>query len=121
MVGEGFGVNAAIAADPVLAKHAAEIRRLGKRLREDAIEIGRHLAEARDHVGHGAWLAWIECAFGWSDQTAYRFLHLYQAQQNAEFHKLWNSDLPLSALFQLAAPNTPPEAREAISERIEAG
>ena len=47
---EDFGINVAIAADPVLAKHAAEIRRLGKRLIEDAIKIGRHLAEARDHV-----------------------------------------------------------------------
>jgi hypothetical protein len=121
IVSEGFGINTAIAADPVLAKHAAEIRRIGKCMKEDVIELGRHLAEARDHAGHGTWLVWIEWAFGWSDQTAYRFLHLYEAQQSAEFHKLWNSDLPLSALFQLAAPNTPPEAREEISDQIEAG
>jgi hypothetical protein len=39
-------------ADPVLAKHAAEIRRLGKRIikrtKEDMAEIGRHLVEARE-------------------------------------------------------------------------
>ncbi|MFY9836678.1 MAG: DUF3102 domain-containing protein, partial [Xanthobacteraceae bacterium] len=53
--------------DPVLAEHAAEIHRVGKRFKEraieDVIEIGRHLAEAEEHVGHGnrgAYLAWIK-------------------------------------------------------------
>jgi hypothetical protein len=107
--------------DPVLAEHAAEIRRRGKRVKEDIQEIGRHLVEAQEHAGHGAWLSWIEAEFGWGDQTAYRFMHLYKAQQMPGFHKLWNSDLPLSSLYQLAAPKTPEEARQIIAERIEAG
>jgi hypothetical protein len=108
-------------ADPVLAGHAVEIRRLGKRVKEDIVEIGHRLVQAQEHAGRGPWLAWIEAEFGWSDQTAYRFIHLYKAQQIPEFHKLWNSDLPLSSLYQLAAPNTPEEARQEVAERIEAG
>jgi hypothetical protein len=107
--------------DPVLAKYAVEIRRLGKRVKEDVIAIGRYLDQAQKHAGRGAWLTWIETEFGWSDQTAYRFIHLYQAQQNPEFHKLWNSDLTLSSLYQLAAPKTPDGARIEIADRLEAG
>ena len=107
--------------DPVLTKYAAEIRRLGKRAKEDLIKIGRCLDQAQKHAGRGTWLAWIETEFGWSDQTAYHFIHLYQACQNPEFQKFWNSDLPLSALYRLAAPNTPTEARQQVAERIEAG
>jgi hypothetical protein len=108
-------------ADPVLAEYATEIRRLGKRVKEDVIEIGRILDQAQEHAGRGAWHLWVNAEFGWSDQTAYRFIHLYQAQLNLDFHKLWNSDLPLSGLYQLAALKTPATARNEIAERLEAG
>ncbi|MGC2077320.1 MAG: DUF3102 domain-containing protein [Xanthobacteraceae bacterium] len=114
--------------DPVLAEHAAEIHRVGKRFKEraieDVIEIGRHLAEAEEHVGHGnrgAYLAWIKTEFGWSDQTARRFIHIYEFSRDSKFNNLLNSDLPLSGLYQLAAPKTPDEARQEIAERVEAG
>jgi hypothetical protein len=110
-----------LTADPVLTKYAAEIRRLGKRVKEDVIEIGRILDRAQEHAGRGAWHLWVNAEFGWSDQTAYRFIHLYQAHLRSEFHKLWNSDLPLSGLYQLAAPKTPGTARNEIAERLEAG
>jgi hypothetical protein len=110
-----------LAVDDILAKYAAEIRRLGKRVKEDVIEIGHYLDQAQKHAGRGAWLAWIEAEFGWSDQTAYNFIHLYEAQQSPEFQKFWNSDLPVSALYRLAAPNTPVEARQKIAQLIEAG
>jgi hypothetical protein len=110
--------------DPVLAKYAAEIRRLGKRVKEDVIAIGRYLDQAQKHMkdaGHGTWLTWIEAEFGWSDQTARRFIHVYELSRDSKFNNLLNSDLPLSALYQLAAPKTPQEARVEIAERIEAG
>ena len=107
--------------DPILAKYAAEIRRLRKRAQEDIIEIGRYLDQAQKHASHGTWLTWIEAEFGWSDQTARRFIHVYEFSRDSKFNNLLNSDLPLSALYQLAAPKTPEEAREAIAERVEAG
>jgi hypothetical protein len=106
--------------DPVLAEHAVEIRRLGKRAIEDIIAIGRHLAEARDHA-LGFWLQWLKSEFGWSDQRAYRCIHLFEARESSALHKLWGADLPLSALYILAAPSTPEEARREIAERVEAG
>jgi hypothetical protein len=110
------------AADPVLAKYAAEIRRLAKRVKEDVIEIGRYLVEAREHIGHGGWLAWIDVEFGWSDQTARNFIQLYEAREaQPKFQNIWNSSLPVTALIQLAAPNTPDEARQEIADRIAGG
>jgi hypothetical protein len=110
-----------VVADPVLAEYAAEIHHLRKRAKEDIIEIGRYLDQAQKHAGHGTWLAWIEAEFGWSDQTARRFIHVYELSRDSKFNKLLSSNLPLSALYQLAAPKTPEAAREAITERIEAG
>lgn len=88
-----------VVSDPVVAAHTAAIHQLRQRVREDIIEIGRRLVAVRDRLEPGGWLAWLEAEFGWSDQTAYRFIHVYEAQQSSEFHKLWNSDLPLSSLY----------------------
>ena len=54
----------------ILAEHAAEIRRLGKRVVADVVEIGRHLSECKAICGHGNWLPWLEREFGWTDDTA---------------------------------------------------
>jgi hypothetical protein len=107
--------------DEFLADHAAEIRRLGQRAISDIIEIGRHLFEVHEYLDHGAWLPWIESEFGWSDQTARRFIHLFEQSRDPKFNTLLNSDLPLSALYRLAAPKTPPEAVSEIAGRVEAG
>jgi Protein of unknown function (DUF3102) len=104
-----------------LAEHARAIHELAKRTCRDIVDIGRHLTEARTHVGHGAWLDWINVEFGWSDQTARRFIHVYDLSQDAKFNTLVEFELPVAALYQLAAPKTPDEARKEIAERIEAG
>jgi hypothetical protein len=106
--------------DPILAEHAVEIRRLGMCVIDDVVAIGRHLAEARDHAP-GFWLQWLESEFRWSDQTAYRYIHLFEARESSALHTLWNADLPLSGLYVLAAPNTPEEARQEIAEHVKAG
>jgi hypothetical protein len=108
------------AANPVLAAHAVAIRDLAKRTRENIIEIGRHLVESRDQVGRGEWLTWLEAEFGWSDQTAYRFIHVYELSRDARFHTCVELDLPLGILYQLAAPKAE-AARTEIVEHIEAG
>jgi hypothetical protein len=107
--------------DPVLKKYATKIRRLRKRAQEDIIEIGRYLDQAQQHADHGTWLTWIEVEFGWSDQTARRFIHVYELSRDSKFNKLLSSNLPLSALYQLAAPKTPEPARKEIADRLEAG
>src|SRR5262245_16447502 len=105
--------------NPVLAEHAAEIRLLGKRVVADVIEIGRHLTEAKELVGHGNWLAWLDREFGWTDKTAERFMSVHALA--GKFDNLSNLDVPVSGLYLLAAPSTPPEAGGEIIERAEAG
>src|SRR5262249_30410741 len=103
----------------VLAEHAAEIRRLGKQTVENVVEIGRHLTEAKEIAGHGNWLPWLDREFGWKEQTARNFMQVYElADKSPNFGDL---NLPVSALYMLAAPSTPPEARAEIIERVEAG
>jgi Protein of unknown function (DUF3102) len=104
---------------PVLAEHAAAIRQLGKRVVADVIEIGHRLTDAKRICGHGNWLAWLKREFGWSTDTAERFIQVHaladQIPQLAEFN------LPMSGLYLLAAASTPTEARDEIIERAQVG
>src|SRR5262245_18194435 len=105
--------------NPVLAEHAAEIRLLGKRVVADVIEIGRHLTEAKELVGHGNWLAWLDREFGWTDKTAERFMSVHALA--GKFDNLSNLDVPVSGLYLLAEPSTPEQARDEIIERVKTG
>jgi hypothetical protein len=106
---------------PALAEHTRAIHELAKRTREDIIAIGRHLAEARELVEHGAWLDWINVEFGWSDQTARNFIHVYELSADPQIQNLvLNLDLPLKVLYQIAAPKAE-TARQELAERHEAG
>ena len=101
-----------------LAEHAIEIRRLGKRVIEDIIEIGEHLAAAKEICGHGHWLPWLEREFDWSESAAKKFMAVAEASKTVNFTDL---NAPISALYLLAAEGTPPEAVEAVAERSAKG
>jgi len=103
---------------PLLAEHAAEIRRLGKRVIADVIEIGRRLTEAKAIAGHGNWISWLEREFGWTDDTALNFMRCHELAKNRNFRDL---SLPVSGLYLLAAPSTPDEVRDAVIARAAAG
>jgi hypothetical protein len=108
--------------DPRLDEHVAEIRRLGKRVMADVIEIGRRLAECREivreHLGHGHWYAWLKDEFGRSDQDALNCIRAFNMSKSQNFLGL---DLPVSAVYALAAPTTPKPVRDEIFERARAG
>lgn len=106
--------------DRLLAERAVAIHALVKRTLKDVVEVGRHLSEVRNLVDHGRWLAWIETEFGWSDQTARRFIHVYTLSTDPKLNTVLNLDLPFNTLYQLAAPRAV-AAREEIAEWIEAG
>jgi Protein of unknown function (DUF3102) len=107
-------------ADRTLASHAVAIRALSKRVVADVIEIGRRLTECRVILkGHGGYRAWVDSELGLSPQTAGRFIQVYELSQGRS--NLEHLDLPVSALYLLAAPSTPKSAREAIIERAQAG
>jgi Protein of unknown function (DUF3102) len=104
--------------EAALAEHATAIRALGKRVVADVIEIGRRLTDAKRICGHGNWLPWLEREFGWTDDTALNFMRAHELSKSRNFRDL---DLPVSALYLLAAPSTPAKAREEILERAQAG
>jgi hypothetical protein len=88
----------------VLAEHANEIRRLGKRIIGDVIEIGCRPSDAKAHVGHGSRLSWLKREFGWTDRHALNFMRVYKLTQSRSENF---SDLvvPVSGLYLLAAPH----------------
>src|SRR5262252_10186039 len=103
-----------------LAEHVDHIRALGKQTVANIVEIGRRLVDCRDnHLQHGQWLPWLDREFGWSRQTADRFIHIYNAA--GKLPKLSNLNLPVSSLYLIAAPSTPAEARDEVLERVHAG
>ncbi len=103
----------------VLNEHAEAIRILGKRTVHDIIEIGRRLAEVKKQIGRVSFLPWIEREFGWSEDTAERFMALHALQR--QLPQVAELSIPFSGLYLLAAPSTPPEAVEAVIARTEAG
>jgi hypothetical protein len=107
-----------IPTDAALTEHADAIRRLGKQC---IVEIGRRLSECRRIIKERgeSWSDWLEREFEWSDQQARRFIHVYK--QLSGLNKLLSEDFPVSALYLLAAPSTPAEARSEIAERAQAG
>src|SRR5262249_53722764 len=65
------------------------------------------------HLGHGAWLTWLEREFAWSDRTARRMIEVAQ-----RFRSDTVANLPIEtgALYLLAAPKTPePAVTEALT------
>jgi hypothetical protein len=102
-----------------LDQHAAEIRRLIKTTKDNVLEIGRRLTEGKKLVGRGRWLPWLDREFGWTDDTARRFINIYEFSQREEFdfRNLRKLDVPMSGLYLLAEPSTPAEARTEIIER----
>src|SRR5260370_41242286 len=102
-----------------LAEHANAIRKLGKRIVTDVIEIGRRLVGCRDHyLKHGEWLPWLQKEFGWTEQTALNFIRVHEQSKSKNFLDL---NLPVSSLYLLAAPSTPEAARNEIAERAKGG
>ena len=84
----------------------------------DIIEIGRRFTEAKALAGHGDWLPWLEREFGWSEDTALRFMQVYEMSKSRNLRDL---NLRVSGLYLLAAPSTPEPARTEVIERAEAG
>jgi Protein of unknown function (DUF3102) len=76
------------------------------------------LIAAKAQIPHGGWLPWIETEFGWSDKTAQKYMMVAKSFGKIEL----SSDLlaPV-ALYALAAPDVPEDARAEAVGRAEAG
>jgi hypothetical protein len=51
-------------------------------------------------MDHGKWGSWLETEFGWSHQTAGRFMQVFEF--SGKLSKLDNLNLPVSGLYLLA-------------------
>lgn len=105
----------------VVQQRTSEIKALMKRTAQDIIEIGEKLAEVRDKLTHnkqGGFEAWLQAEFDWTRQTAYRFISV---SEKFNRNNLLQLDFAPSALYLLAAPSTPDEARQEAIARAEAG
>ena len=104
-----------------LAEHAEAIRSLGKLAITNIIEIGRRLTEAKRLLVHGKWAGWLADEFGWSAGTALNFMRVYELAEDYKSKNFSDLRIAPSALYALSKRNTPPEVRDEIIERAEAG
>lgn len=102
-----------------LVERAERIRHYGKRAAESIVKIGEELVAAKARLAHGQWLPWLDAEFGWSVDTAGRFMSVHglagQIPQIAEY------TIDISALYLLAAPSTPQPVIEEAVERAASG
>ncbi len=99
-------------------ERALKIRDAAKRTAQTIVLIGQWLTEVKTRLPHGAWSPWLETEFGWSDQSARRFIHVYE---NIKVNTLLNLDIDVSALYLIAAPKTPESVRQEVIRRAESG
>jgi Protein of unknown function (DUF3102) len=116
---QGLARAEEIAVAPLVAEHVLAIRKIGRRMIEDAIEIGRRLTECRRLVRHD-WIGWLDRELGVTDRSALDFMRVYHLAltRSENFPDL---SLPVSGLYLLARPSTSEAIRDDILGRAEAG
>ncbi len=82
---------------------------------ESIIEVGLALKRQKERLPHGTFLPWIATEFGMSADTANRMMLV--AATYAEKSRIVR-DLGPTALYELAAPSTPPEVRDQVEALV---
>jgi pyruvate/2-oxoglutarate dehydrogenase complex dihydrolipoamide acyltransferase (E2) component len=114
-----FDYSALGVEDRVRVQSCAEaIRRLVRNTAQQIVEIGESLREVRGRLGDAAFETWLAAEFDWHVKTAYRFIAV--ADQFSS-QNLLEAKISSSALYLLAAPSTPKEARAAAVELAKGG
>ncbi len=103
----------------IVRQRALEIKDLMRLTAENIINIGQKLTEVKETLGHGSFQSWLRTEFEWSEQTARQFMQVYRWSQTIENQNFVFSQLATSALYLLAAPSTPTEAREEVLSLVD--
>ncbi len=103
-----------------LAVLAEDTRTRMKRSALDIYHIGANLMEAQNLLAHGEFLPWIEAEFDMSQRSAYKFMNVAKAFQG-KFAQNANLEIAASALYLLASPETPDDARNEALKLAAAG
>ena len=105
----------------VIWQYTSEIKDLMRLTAENIISIGQKLTLVKSQLGHGSFQKWLRTEFEWSEQTARQFMQVYRWSETIENKNFVFSELGTSALYLLAAPSTPPKAREEILDLVDGG
>ena len=115
--GDGFDY-AALPAE--VADEARDIANAARALHrttvEGQFEIGLRLLALRERLDRGQFVKWIEGEF--STATAYRFMNV---ASNLAGELLTVRNLPLTVIYELAAPSTPATTRTEIIDSLKSG
>ena len=90
-----------------------------------AIEIGHRLKLAKEKVGHGEWMAWVERETSLSQSNVNRMMRLYE-EYGARQECMFGAELNSSALANLSVSNAlallafPAEEREQAAAELDA-
>lgn len=101
----------------VVMQRTTEIKATMRRAASDIIDIGQKLIEVKARLQVKDFVSWFEAEFGWNRSTAYRFMQV--AERFGGSSQI--ETMAPSALYLLAAPSTPDEAREEALERAAGG
>ena len=101
-----------------LQSKTREIKKIFRRAAEDVINLGNYLIEVKERLGYGVFYRWLEAEFAWSSRTALRFI---RAAETFSLDTVSELDFLPSALYELAAPYAPEEARNEAMERARQG
>lgn len=105
----------------VVQQKTGEIRDRVNRIKENYVEVGQRLREVKARLEHGQFGSWLQAEFAWSQDTAQNLMRVSEmVEQNRKFSE-FGGHIAQSAMYLLAAPSTPPEAREDALARAEAG
>jgi Protein of unknown function (DUF3102) len=88
-----------------------EIHSQLKRTAQGVIDIGHNLQAVKERIGHGHFMAWVKSEFGMTHMSAVRFMRVaeqFEGKCNNLLH------LPLSVLYELAAPSMPETVVEGV-------
>ncbi|NJM72013.1 MAG: DUF3102 domain-containing protein [Scytonema sp. RU_4_4] len=102
----------------VVQQHTNEIKTLMRRNSQDIIDIGQKLIEVKQYLGHGNFINWLKSEFNWSISTATKFM---QVAEQFKFVNFTNLNITASALYLIAAPSAPKEARVEVLQRASNG
>lgn len=105
----------------VVQQKTLEIRERIDSIRRSSIEVGQRLREVKAKLRHGQWGEWLASEFRWSDQTALNMINVAEMADQTPKILEYEERFAKSALTALAAPNTPPLARQAALELAESG
>ena len=113
----GFDYSALPEGEEVRAT-AERIKDRRYRIADGMIAIGRELISVKKILKRGQFQKWIAAEFDWSKATARNFMHV---ATNLGDKSTTIVLLPPTALYILAAPSFPDEARQEVFERLEQG